>query len=148
MDKIDWLESHGIENMRMRYESARLMSELVRYLLTMSITGAGAALFQLAKHDDYVEASLFCTVWLSLISVYLALNCLGMRDFPPIYNNPSNLNQSGYDLEQLRSYQLEHLSKNCEKAGTLNAERAKAINIGIVLLTLTPLLAIAIALSF
>lgn len=148
MDKIEWLESHGIENMRMRYESANLMSVLVRYLITMSLTGAGAALFQLAGNFEYFQASLFCAIWLSTIAVYLAVYCLGMRDFPPIYNNPSNLNQPDYDFEQLRYFQLEHLGNCCVQAANLNAQRAKQINYAIVALSLTPLIAIIIALSF
>jgi len=145
MDKISWLEQHGIENMKQRYATADLMSDLVKYLLTMCITGAGAALLHLAKSNNYVFAALFCGVWLSLVAIYLSIYCLGLRNYPAIYNRPLNLNQDGYEFEQLRMFQLEHLDNACVNAAKLNLERSKSINLAIVSMALTPIITIIIA---
>jgi len=144
MEKTDWLERAAIECMTEVAGTGDLIRSELNVLLTLCLSGGGAALVLSTKQDAYTIASLCVAVWLFGIAMIIAVLGKRMRGYPGIWNYPKNLDQPGYKLEELRCYEIQNIQERIEDGTRLNLQRSKLYNRCLIALCLTPSIALSI----
>lgn len=139
---LDWAEKAGIENMKDHVRNADIIQKQANTLLTILLSGAGAALYFGLGHEELRIASLTVSFWLFGIASFLTLKCLWFDDFPSVWNEPEHLYQRGYTLKQLRQYELQNLQNRIKKAVKLNSVKSERLNKCILWACLTPIIGI------
>jgi hypothetical protein len=138
MDRLDWVERAAIENLKEHAQNSDLLRKEVVTLLTLVLSGAGAALYFAAKETNLTEAAVVVSLWLFSIALLLSFNCLMFATFPAIWNEPKQLNQKQYDFEEVREEELLNIQERIELASDLNAKKSDWLNNCIFLACLTP----------
>jgi hypothetical protein len=136
---LDWAEKAGIENMKDHVNNADLILKQASTLLTLLLSGAGAALYFGMSHSELRLVAITVSLWLFFLATILTLKCLMFDDFPSIWNEPQNLNIKGYSLERLRQYELENLQTRIKKAILINSKKSKRLNNCIFAACATPI---------
>ena len=144
MERIDWLERAAIECMTEVAGTGDLIRGELNVLLTICLSGGGAALVLATKQDAYTVASLCVAVWLFGIAMIIAVLGKRMRGYPGIWNDPANLDQQGYSLEELRGFEIQNTQYHIEVATLLNRQRSKIYNRCLIASCLTPVVALAV----
>ena len=139
---LDWAEKAGIENMRDHVNNADIIQKQASTLLTLLLSGAGAALYFGMQHEELRLSALVVSFWLFGLATMLTLTCLMFGDFPSVWNEPKNLNQKDYELDQLREFELENLQKRINDAISLNFTKSLRLNKCILATCFTPIIAI------
>ena len=139
---LEWAEKAGLENLRDHANNAELMQRQVSTLLTLLLSGAGAALYFAVANREFIIASVVISLWLFGIAAILTLKCLMFGDFPSVWNEPKNLNLKGYSLSQLREYELENLQERISDAARINFIKSLRLNNCILATCFTPLIGI------
>lgn len=140
---LDWAEKAGIECMRDHVNNADQIQRHVGNLLALLLSGSSATLYFGMQHEGVRILALVISFWLIVLAIWLALKCWMYGDFPSVWNEPKNLNQSGYKLDVLRRYELENLQNRIEVARELNFIKTQRLNKCILAICiLTPLIGI------
>lgn len=131
-DKLDYAERAGIENLKERIEVAGMIQREANTALTLFLSGAGASLAYAAHVADaqpaFAAGALAASVYLFVIGGILARECLGLIAYPATWNEPRNLNQVDYPLEQIRGWEIENIQNRIDQAITINEGRSKWLN--------------------
>lgn len=93
-------------------------------------------------HENLKVAALGISFWLFGLATILTLKCLMFGDFPSVWNEPKNLNQKDYELDQLREFELLNLQGRINQAMELNFTKSLRLNRCILATCLTPIIAI------
>lgn len=147
--ELDWIEKHGLENLKGRVGTADILAKESATTLTVLLAGAGGALAYAAKLlDDGASrgtvAASAAAVWLTLLSILLVIRCLKIDAIPPVYNQPGQLlgrHVAGHTLDSWREAELKNIEARIDDACKRNDEVARRLNIVRMLATLTPVLA-------
>lgn len=133
-DKLDWIEAAALENMKAHHASADAIAKDAATTLTIFLAAMAGGLTYAAKGIDQnswtwlpVGATAF-TIWFFVLSALLVWKCLMMRPIPSGYNEPSNLNQPGFELDELKEAELGLLQDRINGAATRNAAVARWLN--------------------
>lgn len=121
---LDWAEKAGIESLKEHVNNRDLILKETNALLTLLLSGAGAALYFGMQHGEIRLAAIVVSFWLFGVAAILSLKCLMFGDYPAVWNEPKNLNQKNYELDQLREYELENLQTRIRDARTLNITKS------------------------
>ncbi|MEI5998248.1 hypothetical protein H3V53_13850 [Paraburkholderia bengalensis] len=139
--RLDWIEQAAVENMKAQHVSADNLAKdsattLTVFLAAMagSMTYAATAMQQHQWTWFSIAAGAFCA-WFFVLSSLLVCKCLMIRAIPPVYNEPKNLSQPGFDLlilkeEELLGFQRRidaSVKRNGSVAGWLNRLRLGAV---------------------
>jgi len=142
--KLDWIEHGAIENLRLQHQCADTLAKESANTLTVLLAGTGAGTAYAAKafagqSADWlsVGAAAF-TTYLLILCVGLVVNCLMIRPLPGIYNDPQNLLEVDLPLDELRTFQLEHVQSGIGIAATRNGQVAKSLNCIRLLAAISP----------
>ena len=138
-ESLVWIEKAALENLRERSNNGDLIHKEANTLLTILLSGAGAALYFGMQHNDVRFSALAVSLWLFCIATILTLKCLMFGDYPSVWNEPKNLNQKGYDLDQLRQFELENIQVRISLATELNCTKSRRLNRCILAACSTPL---------
>lgn len=68
------------------------------------------------------------TGWFLILSLLLVWRCLMFRELPSIYNEPRNIYQPKYSLEDLKEAEVNDLQKRIDLAASSNAKVVKSLN--------------------
>src|SRR5687768_10388133 len=107
MDKLDWLEKNGRENLNARSANADLIRAQANTTLAIALSGGGAALYFAAKEHNLAATALFVSLYLFGVAYWITRKCILFGDYPSMWNTPKNLDQPGYSLEELRGFELQ-----------------------------------------
>lgn len=139
---LDWAEKSAIENMKDHVNNADLIQKQASTLLTMLLSGAGAALYFGVDHEALRMAAVAISIWLFILAGCLTRKCLMFGDFPSVWNEPKNLYQKSYELDKLREVELKNLQIRIDDAMNLNFEKSLRLNACIVATCFTPIIGI------
>ena len=138
-ETLVWIEKAALENLRDRSNNGDLIHKEANTLLTILLSGAGAALYFGMQHSDVRFPALTVSLWLFGIATILTFKCLMFGDYPSVWNEPKNLNQKGYELDQLRQVELENIQARISLATELNCTKSRRLNRCILAACSTPL---------
>lgn len=141
MDLIDWVEKAGLENLRFHLQSADNLTKESNTTLTILLTGAGGALAYALKSVEASSpgattyAAMALSLYLFVLCGLLVLKCIWIGIIPALTNEPDNLFQPSFGLEQLRKVELKNIqvrikqviARNNTTADWLNRVRTAAI---------------------
>ena len=65
-------------------------------------------------------------------------------DYPAVWNEPKNLNNTQYELDLLREYELENIQERIEQATRRNHAKSEWLNRCILAACLTPVVAFTV----
>jgi len=146
--ELDWIEKHGIENLKGRIGTADILAKEAATTLTVLLAGAGGALAYAAKLLDEgasrgTVAASTAAVWLTFLAMLLVFRCLKIDAIPTVYNQPGQLmgrHTAGRSLETWREAELKNIEARIEDARIRNDKMASRLNIVRMLAALTPVL--------
>lgn len=138
-ETLVWIEKAALKNLRDRSNNGDLIHKEASTLLTVLLSGAGAALYFGMQHNDVRFSALTVSLWLFAIATVLTLKCLMFGDYPSVWNEPKNLNQKGYELDQLRQFELENIQARISLATALNYTKSRRLNRCVLAACSTPL---------
>ncbi|WP_430227259.1 hypothetical protein [Paraburkholderia tropica] len=133
-ERLDWIEEAAIENMKAHHACADVIAKDAATTLTVFLAAMAGGMTYAAKAIEQKSWTWFSigatafTVWFFVLSALLVWKCLMMRPIPPVYNEPRNLNQSGFELEALKEAELEGFQRRIDEAASRNARVAKWLN--------------------
>ena len=104
MEKLDWIERAAIENLTRRVQNADAIHKEANTLLALLLSGGGAALYFAPKETALTSLALSVSFWLFAVAIAVTWNCLMFSDYPAVWNEPKNLNNTQYELDLLREY--------------------------------------------
>ncbi|MFP3567321.1 hypothetical protein [Paraburkholderia sp. SIMBA_030] len=126
-DLLDWVEQTAIENLKSHHACADVIAKDAATTLTVFLAALGGGLAYAAKALELhsvnwlsVGAIVF-TGWFLILSLLLVRNCLMFRAMPSIYNEPRNLYQPAYSLDQLKEAEVEGMQRRIDMAAKSNA---------------------------
>lgn len=134
MDKLSWVESSAIENMRLHHHTADILAKEAQTTLTVLLAGMGGSVAYSARvfasdGADWLSygAAAF-TLYLLVLNWALVVFCLKIAPIPQIFNEPKNLWSNLYTLDELRVFELENLQDGIDAAAERNGKLAKRLN--------------------
>ena len=136
---LEWVEKAALENLRDRSRNGDLIHKEANTLLTILLSGAGAALYFGMQHGDVRFSALAVSLWLFCIATLLTLKCLMFGNYPSVWNEPKNLNQKDYELDQLKQFELKNIQARISLATELNYTKSRRLNSFILATCSTPL---------
>ena len=142
MEKLDWIERAGIENLKGRVENADLIHREANTLLAILLSGGGAALYFAAKGTDLAAVAFWVSLWLFATALIVTWKCLMFSDYPAVWNSPNNLGNNDFELDLLRRYELDNIQARIEQATALNYKKSEWLNYCILGSCATPLIAL------
>ncbi|WP_258179371.1 hypothetical protein, partial [Burkholderia multivorans] len=81
------------------------------------------------KNDTQLSVGTMAfTGWFLILSLLLVWRCLMFRELPSIYNEPRNIYQPKYSLEDLKEAEVNDLQKRIDLAASSNAKVVKSLN--------------------
>src|ERR1700694_72071 len=104
----DWVEQSALENIRAHIKSGDDFKREGYTALTVIMAGAGGLLaytIKLFESDSHVSVAIAAgalSLYLFILSALLVINCLRVGAFPAPTNEPKNLNQRKFSLQQMR----------------------------------------------
>ena len=85
-------------------------------------------------------------VYLVALSIVLVVACMMFQSYPALAQDPSNLMQSTYSIDELREEEVKNIGVRIKEAATINAKRAGRLNKLRIATALSPILFAATAL--
>lgn len=125
MDRLDWLERAGIENLKEHSQNSDFIRSEATRMLTILFSGAGAALYFGAKETELVIPALGVSAWLFAIAFLVTLKCLMFGRYPSVWNAPRNLNDDDYEFDELRKAEIANFQMRIDITAGLNRKKGK-----------------------
>jgi hypothetical protein len=144
MEKLDWIERAAIENLTRRVQNADAIHKEANTLLALLLSRGGAALYFAAKETALTSVALGVSFRLFAVAIAVTWNCLMFSDYRAVWNEPKNLNNTQYELDLLREYELENIQERIEQATRLNHAKSEWLNRCILAACLTPVVAFTV----
>lgn len=133
-DLLDWVEKTAIENLKAHHACADVIAKDAATTLTLFLAALGGGLAYGAKALEQnsinwlsVGAMAF-TAWFLILSLLLVRQCLTFRELPSIYNEPKNLYQPEFSVDQLKEVEVEGMQRRIDMAARGNAKIVKWLN--------------------
>lgn len=133
-ERLDWIEQAAVENMKAHHVCADVIAKDAATTLTVFLAAMAGAMTYAAKAIEQKSWTWFSfgatafTVWFFALSALLVWTCLVMQPIAPVYNEPRNLNQAGFDLDALKEAELDGFQWRIGTAASRNAKVAKWLN--------------------
>ena len=125
-EMLDWAEKAGAENIKFRLQNAEILAKDASTMLTILLAGIGGALTYVIKGLEVrpISALTFGTgvfaAWLMFAAIVLMLQCIVTTALPAPTNEPKNLYQKEFDLDQLREVELRNLQERIAQTTARN----------------------------
>lgn len=134
-EMLDWAERYGHENMSAHMRVTETLAREAQTTMTLLMTVIGAATAYVIRGLEAgalssVGTGVFATLcWLVLAAAALLLKCQLASELQIGANEPKNLYQPAYDLNDLRAAELEGLQRRINMNVERNNKTAKWLNI-------------------
>lgn len=143
---IDWIERAAIENFKQQHFTADVLAKEAATTLNVLLAALGAGTAYAVKAVNGQEAlspveygAICFTVYMVILSVILVCSCLKIQPIGAIFNEPKNLIQPMYRLEEIRYFELQNVQEGIEAARVRNAKVARSLNCIRLAAALSPL---------
>lgn len=149
---LEWVEKQAQDSLRSRFETAGIVAKEAQTTLTVLLAGIGgtaayaAKLLEAGPPTVLMIASAVVCCYLVVLAVLLVTQCMMLRSYPALFQQPKNLLQPLYTLTELREAELANLNERIEEAAKLNRERARRLNMIRVATALSPVLVVGVSL--
>lgn len=149
-----YAERAGLENMRGHKASADDLAKEANLTLTVLLAVSSGALAysvklaEIGASKTLLAGMIATTAYLFVCCALLINNCLMIGEFPSTTNEPENLYQSDFTIDQIREAELQNLQARINAASRRNATTATWLNRVRLAATVTPivlLIAITVA---
>lgn len=122
---LEWAEKSGIENMKFRLQNAETLAKEAASTLTVVLAGMGGAMAYAIKVFEQPVTSIavatsVLTLWLMFVASVLVVNCMLSADLPAPTNEPMNLYQKDFTLDQLKTAELKNLDDRIKQVTSRN----------------------------
>ena len=131
---LEWAERNGLDNLRSHLECSSIIAREAAVTLGWLATVAGASLAFIAN-DNWSPTALLSKLGLALLALYLlflsvclVFRCLRITDKPSLTNEPANLADLKFSLDQLREVELRNIQDRIDALKALNVESSNSLN--------------------
>ncbi|KVT74813.1 MULTISPECIES: hypothetical protein [Burkholderia cepacia complex] len=131
---LEWVEKSAIENLKAHHACADVVAKDAATTLTVFLAALGGGLAYAAKALEQhslnwlsVGAMAF-TGWFLVLSLLLVSRCLMVRAMPSIYNEPRNIFQPEFSIDDLKEAEIQGLQQRIDMAAAGNAKVVKSLN--------------------
>ena len=132
---IDWAEQHALENIRFHLGTADTLAKEATTTLTLLLAGVGGTMAHAMQginketmSDSHV-ASIVLAVYLVVISATLVYKCMRVAPIPAPTNEPKNIYQPNFKLDDLREAELNNLQTRIDDSVKRNDSVATWLNL-------------------
>lgn len=128
---LTYIEKAARDNLEGHRDVADMIQRESNTLLTLLLSGAGAALAYAAQETPApgtVVPALFASVYLFALAGAVAAKCLALVPYPALSNEPRNLAAGSYPFERVRKWELELMQKRIDDCVDINSGRANWLN--------------------
>jgi hypothetical protein len=149
-DLLDWVEKQAQENLHFRVQDTEALkkdSTTTLNILLAGMAGAfayGMRLYPKSEGWEIAAVFVFATYLLALCAV-LIFKCLKICAIPAPTNEPRNLYQETFTLEQLRKVELENVQSRIDEVVKRNNSVALWLNRVRLLAVCSPIVAAIVA---
>lgn len=150
---LEWIEKQAQDSLRSRFATAELIAKETQTTLTVLLAGVGGSAAYGAKIFDKgaagaveIAAAVTCA-YLVVLAVLLVVKCMRFQSYPALAQEPQNLMQPQYSLDELRAGELENIGERIKDAARINDARAELLNRFRIAAAITPLLFAVVAIS-
>ena len=153
---LDYAEKAGLENLRFRLANAETLAKEANTVLTILLAGMGGATALAAKGFEQQQGlpgavtvgAVFIAVWLMLVAALLVLFCMVSTDLPVPTNEPLNLYQTDFQLDQIRAVELRNLDERIKQATARNHRVSAWLDRVRLMAVASPIVFVATALAW
>lgn len=145
MEKLlDWVEKNALENLRFRLQNAETLAKEASSVLTLDLAAMGGSLAYGVKGLEggtitpLIGGTLVSTIWLAICAIVIVFRCLQSRELAAPTNEPNNIFQPEYSLDDLRRVELKNIQARIEQTTTRNQTVAFWLDRCRLMLALTP----------
>ena len=148
---LEWIEKQGIESLKARFATADLIAKESQTTLTVLLAGAGgtaayaAKLFQTGQLGPAEAAAATTCAYFVCLAIALVSTCMMFKSYPALYQDPENLMQLSYSIDELREAEIKNIGERIADATEINRKRARSLNILRVLAAISPVVFAAAA---
>lgn len=144
---LDYAEKAGLENLKFRLQNAETLAKESNGILTILLAGIGGAMALATKGFEQAHplpsaitvGAVGLAVWLMVAAAVLVVFCMLSMDLPAPTNEPLNLYQPDFALEQIRVVELRNLDLRIKQATARNHRVAAWLDRVRLLAILSPL---------
>ncbi|MDP1634583.1 MAG: hypothetical protein Q8L69_07855 [Gallionellaceae bacterium] len=124
----EWIEKAALENLRGHSQIADGLAKESATTLTILLAALSGAFGYALTVPEYRIGSVAMTAYLFALCVALVTRCMMIKEFPATTNEPRNLNQQGFALDDLRNAELKNFQARIDQAAQRNATTAQWLN--------------------
>lgn len=141
---LDWAEKNGLENLRFRLQISEALAKDASSTLTLTLAAMGGAMAYGIKGleggtvSPLVIGILAVTGWLAFCAMLIVFRCIQTRELVAPTNEPNNIFQPEYALDDLRRVELKNIQMRIEQATARNWTVAYWLDKSRLMLALTP----------
>ncbi|MES9830527.1 MAG: hypothetical protein ABW201_19915 [Candidatus Thiodiazotropha sp.] len=125
-DLLTYAETAGMENLRFRIQNSEVLAKEAASTLAIILAGMGGSLAFAAKGleqttpSSFVFGAISLALWLMIVGGILVKFCILTQDLQAPTNEPANLYQTEYSIEEIRIAELKNIQSRIQKATTRN----------------------------
>ncbi|OXJ36705.1 hypothetical protein CFB82_09650 [Burkholderia sp. HI2714] len=131
---LEWVEKSAIENLKAHHACADVIAKDAATTLTVFLAALGGGLAYAAKAVEQHSlnwlsiGAIAFTGWFLVLNLLLVVRCLVFRELPSIYNEPRNIFQPEFSVDELKEEEIQNLQQRIDTAASSNAKVAKSLN--------------------
>ena len=151
---LEWIERQAIESLKARFATADLIAKESQTTLTVILAAAGgsaayaAKLFQSGKLGPVEAAAGTICAYYVCLAIALVISCMMFKSYPALYQDPENLMQLNFSIDQLREEEIKNIGERITEAAEINRKRARNLNAIRLLAAFSPILFALAALTY
>ncbi|MEW8072926.1 MAG: hypothetical protein AB2826_21120 [Candidatus Thiodiazotropha sp.] len=125
-DLLTYAETAGLENLRFRIQNSEVLAKEAASTLTIILAGMGGSLaFAANGLEQTMPSSLTIgaaalALWLMFVGCLLVVFCMLTTELQAPTNEPDNLYQTGYSVEEIRRAELNNIQDRIKLATARN----------------------------
>ena len=150
---IEWVERQAHESLKARFATADILSREAQTTLTVLLAGVGgsaaygATVLGLGQPSPISIAAAVTCAYLVLLSVLLVVLCMMFQSYPALYQDPLNILQREYTLNEVRAAEISNLQERILEAKTINDRKALRLNLIRIGAVMSPVVFVGVAIA-
>jgi hypothetical protein len=131
---LEWIEKHAQESLKARFQTAEILAKESQTTLTVLLAAIGASaayaakIFQPGAAGPIEIAAAVTCVYLVMLAVTLVAACMIFVSYPALHQDPLNLMQPTYSIDEIREAEITNLQERIAEAAAINKKRARRLN--------------------
>lgn len=131
---LEWIEKQAQESIKARFVTCELISKEAQTTLTVVLAGIGGTaayavkIFEPGQASSLTIAVAVMCAYFVVVALILVLSCMMFQSYPAQYQDPQNLMQPSYSLDELREAELRNIDERIAEAKVINDTRAGRLN--------------------